>query len=155
MYEIRCTRYAERAHQNSSQPIPVVFNLSSWSEKQTLSDWLVAELKDFYKVPKKTGQAWVESDQMLLLLDGLDEVKKESRAACVEALNHFRDKHGLTSLVVCSRSEEYFAIDTPLEFEGAITIQLLSDKQIEAYFERFGKSLTHVNVDPKWPSDPR
>jgi len=61
---------------------------------------------------------------------------------------------GLTSLVVCSRSEEYFAIDTPLEFEGAITIQLLSDKQIEAYFERFGKRLTHVNVDSKWSPGP-
>lgn len=35
-----------RAEQDEDHPIPVVFNLSSWAMKrQTLSDWLVEELK--------------------------------------------------------------------------------------------------------------
>ena len=56
-------------------------------------------LNEQYDVPRKTGQAWVEADQILPLLDGLDEVALEHRAACVEAINSFRQEHGLLPLV--------------------------------------------------------
>ena len=50
------------------------------------------ELNLRYDVPRKIGQEWVNNDQILLLLDGLDEVKPEHRAACVEAINAFRSR---------------------------------------------------------------
>jgi predicted NACHT family NTPase len=69
----------ERAMQDDSQPIPVIFNLSSWDGKQTLEDWLIKELRTKYNVPINTAQSWVMNDYLHLLLDGLDEVKLENR----------------------------------------------------------------------------
>ncbi|NEQ23696.1 MAG: TIR domain-containing protein, partial [Microcoleus sp. SIO2G3] len=49
-----------RAEQNIGQPIPVVFNLSSWAgEKQSIDNWLIKELNTKYQVPKQVGQDWV------------------------------------------------------------------------------------------------
>ena len=134
----------ELARDNDTEAIPVVFNLASWTEKQSISDWLTEQLNTAYYVPRKTAARWVIENKMLLLLDGLDEVKAENRAKCVETINQFRKEHGLTSLVVCSRVEEYSDLKTRLSLQGAITIQPLSPKQINAYFERFGKSLAGV-----------
>jgi predicted lipid-binding transport protein (Tim44 family) len=134
----------ERARQDDTEPIPVVLNLSSWKENQTLPNWLVEQLNIFYYVPKKVGPVWVDGNKMLLLLDGLDEVKQDRRARCVDTINQFRKEQGLISLVVCSRMEEYAALEAKLSLEGAITIQPLTSKQIKAYFDRFGKNLTSV-----------
>ena len=64
-----------RAEREELHPLPVVFNLSSWARKQQpLADWLVEELNRTYQVPRKLGQAMVDADHILPLLDGLDEV---------------------------------------------------------------------------------
>jgi NACHT domain len=76
-----------RTEPDLRQSIPVVFNLSSWARKpQTIEQWLVQELLEKYQVSKALGKAWVETEAMILLLDGLDEVKAEQRNACVQAL---------------------------------------------------------------------
>jgi len=134
----------ERARENETEPIPVVFNLASWKDNQTLVDWLAEQQNIVYSVPKKIAPMWVKENRMLLLLDGLDEVKADSRAKCVEAINQFRKEYGLTSLVVCSRIEEYSMLDTKLSLQGAITLQRLTSEQINAYFDRSGKSLSSV-----------
>ncbi len=60
----------DRAQHEEQHPLPVVFNLSSWAIKQQpLADWLVEELTSTYQVPRPLGQAWVEADQILPLLD--------------------------------------------------------------------------------------
>src|SRR5262249_5551063 len=64
-----------RAEDDPSQPIPVIFNLSSWSDpKQNLLDWLIDELLVKYHIPKKIGSRWLETNWIVPLLDGLDEV---------------------------------------------------------------------------------
>ena len=99
-----------RAERDEQHPMPVVFNLSSWAVKrQPLIDWLVEELVSKYHVPRKLGQALVNADQILPLLDGLDEVAPSKRTACIETINLYRQEHGLLPLVVCSRSADYLA----------------------------------------------
>lgn len=132
------------ARQDKTYPLPVVFNLSSWIEKQTFEDWLVSELNDIYFVPKKTASDWVTGNKILLLLDGLDEVPENNRSKCVEAINQFRKEHGLTSLVVCCRSQEYARIVTHLAFDGAIEIQALTIKQVYTYLEILDKHLEDI-----------
>jgi hypothetical protein len=133
-----------RAREDVTYPIPMVFNLTSWTEKLTLADWLAQELNNLYSVPRKTTPDWVKGNKLLLLLDGLDEVRQESRAKCVEAINAFRKEHGLTSLAVCSRSQDYADLNTKLSFEGAIEIQPLTQKQITEFFNRFGKEMAGI-----------
>ena len=134
----------ERAREDGTEPIPVIFNLSSWTEKLTLADWLARELNIIYTVPKKLAPTWVKENKMLLLLDGLDEVKQESRDKCVDAINQFRKENGLTSMAVCSRIQDYAELTTRLSFDGAIELQPLTSKQVNEYFKRFGKGLAGI-----------
>jgi hypothetical protein len=132
------------AREDVTQPIPMVFNLASWTEKLTLADWLAQELNNLYSVPRKTAPDWVKGDKLLLLLDGLDEVRQESRAKCVEAINAFRKQNGLTSLAVCSRSQDYADLNAKLSFEGAIEVQPLTQGQITEFFNRFGGEMAGI-----------
>jgi predicted NACHT family NTPase len=50
-------RLLDRAEQDDNQPMPVIFNRSSWAlRRQPLAQWLVAELNERSDVPKKTAQ---------------------------------------------------------------------------------------------------
>lgn len=134
-----------RAEMDDQHPIPVVFNLSSWSEKQPpLTDWLVEELNGKYQVPRKVAAQWLENDELLLLLDGLDEVAEKVRAACVEAINAYRAEHGFVDVVVCSRIKDYEALTNQLKLNGAIVIQPLNDDQIVQYLDALGSDVQVV-----------
>jgi hypothetical protein len=134
-----------RAAQDPEHPIPVIFPLSSWAQqRQPLAAWLVDALNEQYDVPRKTGQAWVEADQVLPPLDGLDEVQAGHRAACVEAINIFRQDHGLLPLVVCSGITEYKALGVQLRLQGAIVVQPLTRVQVDSYLTQIGEPLAAV-----------
>ncbi len=136
----------KRADETPTEPSPVVFNLSSWIQRQLpLADWLVDELGIRHSIPKKLAQAWIERDNVLPLLDGLDEVKFEHRAACVQAINHFHENH-LVPLVVCSRTTEYEQLIVPLKLQGAVLLQPLTPDQINVYLDRSGPSLETVRI---------
>ncbi len=121
-----------RAERDESLPVPLVFPLSSWAVKrQPLADWLVEEMNTKYQVPRQLGRSWVNTDQVLLLLDGLDEVDSTYRAACVDAINTYRSEHGLMPLVVCSRSADYLELKKRLLLQSAVTVQPLTEKQID------------------------
>ena len=81
----------EVATQDLKQPIPVVFPLSSRAiRRHPLVDWLVEALNEQYDVLRKIDRGWIEADQILPLLDGLEEVVSAHRAACVAGINAFR-----------------------------------------------------------------
>jgi eukaryotic-like serine/threonine-protein kinase len=135
----------DRATTDDAHPIPVVFPLSSWAtQRRPLAEWLVEELRLRYDVPKKVADAWVASDQILPLLDGLDEVRQEHRVACTEAINTYRRSRGLLSLVVCCRVADYEALTTQLQLQGAIAIQPLTMEQVNSYLKKGGKKLAAV-----------
>lgn len=105
----------DRAERDDNQPIPVIFPLSSWAAKrQPLAEWFIAELNQRSYVPKRVARHWVQTEQILPLLDGLDEVAAEHRKACVAAINQFRREHGLLPIAVCSRITDYEALGTKL-----------------------------------------
>ncbi len=127
----------DRAEADERQRMPIVFNLSSWAQKkETLTTWLVEELKTKYQVPRQVGQHWVEANQVLPLLDGLDEVAEEARVACVHAItayySHRRSQIG-TPLVVCCRNQEYQELSLHLPLSRAVSILPLTEGQIDDY----------------------
>jgi serine/threonine protein kinase len=134
-----------RAESDDHHPMPVVFNLSSWSEKRLpLTEWLVEELNSKYQVPRKVGEKWITDEELLLLLDGLDEVATDARDACVTAINDYREQHGFVDVVVCSRIKDYEALHDQLRLKGAIVIQPLDDKQIVTYLDSLGNDVSVV-----------
>ena len=143
----------ERAEKAEGLPMPVVFPLASWTkETQQLRLWMVEELSAKYDVPREIGQHWIETNQILPLLDGLDEVAKEVRAACVQQINDYRqwcqDRYGRSPIVVCCRSQAYAALSkhakrasrVKLKLLDAVGIRPLTDEQINAYLEQIGES---------------
>ena len=136
-----------RAEQEQTHPIPVVFNLSSWTRKrQPLATWLIEELETKYQVPRKVGSDWINTDQILPLLDGLDEVDATSRTACMQAINEYHQTHSLVPLVVCCRVNEYMSQANRLALYRAVTIQPLTTEQINEYFARIGEQIASLRI---------
>ncbi|RCJ17503.1 hypothetical protein A6770_33975 [Nostoc minutum NIES-26] len=134
-----------RAEEQPDYPVPVLFNLSSWKDdRQSITDWLVAELKSKYGVSKKLGQKWVNNHQLLPLLDGLDELESQRQELCVQTINQFlAGETRPIYLVVCSRAEEYSNYSTQLQLNAAIYLQPLTNIQICDY-------ITSINYIELW-----
>ena len=153
-----------QAQEDPLQPIPVILNLSAWepgqktggrkekSLEKTFAGWLVDELRGKYYVSPKISQPWVEKGELLLLLDGLDEVKAGHREACVQAINVFQAEHSMP-LVVCCRRQEYEGLAAHLNLWGAIMIRALSEVQVDEYLQRAGPELAAVRQTLKGDSD--
>jgi eukaryotic-like serine/threonine-protein kinase len=142
----------ELAESDPAEPIPFLANLSTWArDRLSLRDWLIQELAKRYNVPRRQGTNWVDNDQVVPLLDGLDSVPAPQRAACVEAINCFRQEHGLIPLVVGCRTAEYELLvrqyHNPLQLNGALLIQPLSIEQIDAYLANGGPDLAGLRED--------
>jgi serine/threonine protein kinase/DNA polymerase III delta prime subunit len=136
-----------RAEQELASPMPVVFNLSSWVRKrQPLATWLIEELEEKYQVPRKVGTDWINTDQILPLLDGLDEVDAPYRTTCMQAINAYHQAHSLVPLVVCCRINEYMSQANRLALHRAVTIQPLTPEQVNEYFARIGEQIASLRV---------
>lgn len=129
-----CRDLLDRAEKENHHPMPVVFYLSPWAvRRQVLADWLVEELHTKYQVPRKQGKVWVANDQIVPLLDGLDEVAQEHRAACIGTINDYQRAHELVPTVVCSRQDEYLTQQMNAQLHSAIIVEPLNPQQIDAY----------------------
>lgn len=126
-----------RAEDDPEEPMPVLFNLSSWKDdKQPISEWLVGELNLKYGARKDIGKNWVEGRRLLPMLDGLDELESGRQELCVGAINDLlRGECRPGFLVVCSRLEEYELYQSRLLLNGAVCLQPLTEVQIEGYLE--------------------
>jgi hypothetical protein len=136
----------QKAMKDATRPIPMMFNLSSWSPRRgPLVQWLIHECNRWNDVTKRLARKWVEADQILPLLDGLDEVDGIHRQACVEAINDFRRERGL-QMVVCSRIDDYEPLTTKLHLRQAILVQPLTPLQAENYLNALGKHGKHLRA---------
>ncbi|PXF54107.1 MAG: hypothetical protein C4B58_16190 [Deltaproteobacteria bacterium] len=128
-----------KAQQDEAQPVPIILNLSSW-QHQELADWLIEEMFCQYQVAKSLTHSWIECNQLLLLLDGLDEVAEAYRDDCIKAINKFKASYP-AELVVCSRIDDYECLGARLNLPNAVLIQPLTPLQIETHLKSFGGGL--------------
>ncbi len=137
----------DRTEQGLTKPIPIVFNLSSWGRKQQpIEKSLIEELKNKYQVSQAWSEPWIKQEQLILLLDGLDEVQAGKRDACVRALNQFITTHNITEMVVCSRVKDYQALTERLQLSSAICIKPLSPEKLYESLDRAGASLASLKT---------
>ncbi|MCC5621825.1 NACHT domain-containing NTPase, partial [Nostoc sp. CHAB 5715] len=128
---------SERAKTDNNLPIPVILNLSSWKESQSIDKWIVKRLTEFYKVPKDKGRLLVSNQELLLLIDGFDEIKSEYQNFCVEELLNFINKNEEIKIVICSRTgikrEELLE---KLTSRIAVRLQFLSEEEAYGYLDK-------------------
>src|SRR5579884_3672127 len=140
----------DRARLNNSHPIPVVFNLSSWTTRHpSFADWLIEELHHTYDISPTQGKSWIESNKVLPLLDGLDEVRQNTLTACVKAINTYRQEHGFLPTVVSSNRDAYLSqLARPqsarLQMRSAVVVQPLTTEQIDECLESAGPQLERL-----------
>ena len=141
------TALTTKAILNSLEPIPVLLELSTWTEG-TMETWIMARLKRLYNVDGMTAQAWLRDEQLVLLLDGLNELGLTRQERAIVEINHFLAETGYPHCVVCCRSEEYEVGQERLsQLNGAIYLKPLSDGQIQRYLEDVGRSPFWGNIE--------
>ncbi|MGL4502958.1 MAG: NACHT domain-containing protein, partial [Planktothrix sp.] len=150
----------ERAERDSDAPIPVILELSSWQEvtkrkflpfgerekyDPLIKEWVLSQLIS-KGMSQEIGEQWLREKELVLLLDGLDELQAERQGKCVRAINQFLgSEFSPLHLVVCSRKEEYEVYEEMLQLNGAICLEDLTNEQIQDYF-------TSVNLGEFWES---
>lgn len=136
-----------RAEQNKEEPIPVLLNLSSWAlNKPSLTSWVEKQLNSMWDdLSPELTRAWFEQNELLLLLDGLDEMEPSARTICVSTILDYQKqvKH-LVRPVVCSRRDEYLAQEEKLRSFVTVEVQRLVPEQVESYLTLLGKPLVGV-----------
>jgi DNA polymerase III delta prime subunit len=120
--------------------IPLIFELSTWrDDRQSIGDWLVAQLYENYGGDREIYKLWLEQQVLLPLLDGLDELGLVRQQKCTEQLNQFAQTY--PQMVVCCRVKEFRQVGVKLSnLRGAVQLEPLSDRQIQAYLAAVGKS---------------
>ncbi|MEC4819098.1 MAG: NACHT domain-containing protein, partial [Scytonema sp. PMC 1069.18] len=133
------------AWENPLEPIPVLVNLSSWKKvRQPISEWIIPQLAKKYPVSPNDCRQWLKEQKLLPILDGLDELESSLQQPCIEAINVFlNEERPPLHIVICSRNEEYTSNKIRLKLNGAISLQPLTNEQIQNY-------LTQVQHIPLW-----
>jgi hypothetical protein len=138
----------EQAEQDETRPLPILLPLSTWAVRRPpLDEWLSEELARLYDMPPRLSKQYIQAGQVLLLLDGLDEMEEAARPGCVTAINVYHREH-LQSLVVCSRTNEYEVAATRerLALHTAVLVQPLSREQVDTYLTSMGKPLAALRA---------
>jgi MFS family permease len=111
-----------------------------------MADWIVEELTAKYQIPRRLGRVWLRENGLALLLDGFDEVPDKYRGRCAKEINDFRETHGLSSIVVCSRTAAYRDCGVRLIMGGATLLCPFTDAQVDIYLEAAGPDLTGLRA---------
>lgn len=144
-------------------PLPVLVELGSWRpDKRTARDssydtgefraWLLDRVQATYSIGAEIAATWLDHRDLVLLLDGLDEVAAGLRAQCVRLINGLQERHPRLRIVVTSRSEQYGRLPghIPLALRGAIAIRPLTETQLTSYLSSpaFASLRRAVQADP-------
>lgn len=147
---------AEQAHADESKPIPVLIDLAGWTAQPSRKDddepqdspllagfvrWLLGELSNRYGIPAAVGRTWLRRGRLALLLDGLDEIGKPSRAKLAPVLEELRRRYLIGRLAITCRTQDYELLPDQLSLYGAVHIKPLSRQQVLDYFAAVGPDL--------------
>ncbi|TAD96960.1 MAG: NACHT domain-containing protein [Bacteroidetes bacterium] len=126
-------KLVELAKQNFDYPMPILLNLATWQdENQSFETWLEENLvyaAGEYGTAKKYAKEMVQENNLLLLLDGLDEIPEADRKACLDKLKPYLDKlkgtnANFPTLLMSCRKEDYLQIKLPKEPAMRANIQI-------------------------------
>lgn len=137
-----------QAEQDATCLLPVLLPLSSWAVKRlSLQDWLAEQIATLYNMSPYMSLQWVQTQQFLPLLDGLDEMEEAARPLCITAINTYHREH-LGPLVVCSRTSEYesSAKHEQLALHNAVIVQALPYSLVDAHLATLGKPLVGLRT---------
>lgn len=137
--------------ENPSLPVPLLAPIATWNPETqpTLVDWL-AEVVPALSKTQLAGL--IKAGNVLLLLDGLDELGPEREN--IETQEHYDPRQRFLSLlpasgqvIVSCRVQDYRQIGSKAALEGAVTLQPLDDQQMRDYLQEAPQLWTVLQED--------
>ncbi|WP_375561957.1 NACHT domain-containing protein [Bernardetia sp. OM2101] len=123
-----------------SYPYPILLNLATWrtEDKYTFKEWLEKNLvyaAGRSGVSKKYAKELVEENNMILFLDGLDEIPESDRKDCVIAMKHYFEEKSRNSKfpigIICCRKNEYLKLKQDLPTRAITEIVPLTLEKVK------------------------
>ncbi|MCB9676270.1 MAG: protein kinase [Alphaproteobacteria bacterium] len=123
----------DEARLDPRAPAPVVLLLASLADHRgPFEAWIEQELVAKYGLPRQSVREWIANGELVLLLDGLDEIAVSRRDRCITSLNAFRETFGLPMAVTC-RTSDYASLRERLRFGQAIVIDPLPPEVVATH----------------------
>lgn len=129
------------AEQDPTVPIPVIVELANWKDdNQKIDKWVITELRASYtRVEEAIWKKLLHERQLVLLMDGLDEVGALLQRECIKQLNEFIKKTDC-NIFICCRYDEYRRLKIKLtELNNAYRLLPPSDNAIQSYLNKIGR----------------
>jgi hypothetical protein len=155
-------RLLENAFQEEKYPIPIILDLATWrNEKQDFDTWLEQNLvftAGRSGVSKAVAKELIRGKKgdtpnqrnLIVLLDGLDEIPQDDRASCVNAMRQYfkgqenNNPNHYPIAVICCRKEEYLALKTNLPIQAITEIIPLKIEKVIKELEK--KNITASKI---------
>ncbi len=145
-------RLLDIARQDPLYPIPIILNLASWrDEGQPFERWLEQNLVHAvgqFGTSKEHAKELAASNNLLLLLDGVDEIPEAHRNSCLKSLFGYLQQttkqrtRGLPEVILCCRREEYKQMEADAPVQAVVNIEPLAlpaiRKELMAMKKRMG-----------------
>ncbi|MFF3657335.1 NACHT domain-containing protein [Streptomyces olivochromogenes] len=133
------------ARQEDQNPIPFYLHLSEWSGKhKDMRLWFAHSIRENYGVLPGIFAQWLASSDVMLILDGLDDLRLRERRECIAALNHFISGHAAVQVVVACRLNEYRDTGRKLNLNASLLIEGVDGKRVFEVITQHGGKLAEL-----------
>lgn len=132
----------DRALQDDQNPIPLYLHLSDWSgSRKDVRNWLAYSIRENYGILPGLLAQWLDRAEVMLILDGLDELRLRERRECISAINRFVSDYPVVQLVVACRFSEYRDTGRKLSLKASLLIERIDEREIFGVIDRSGGAL--------------
>ena len=124
-------RFLRDTHIDQNNGIPVYLHLSSWNSVfPSLKEWVLNELHNsYFSLPLDKAESWIESEKIILLLDGLDELSEIGQIQCLRAIEVYQIAHAQVPLIISHSTLNTVLLEANT-FDQIVILESLSLEQI-------------------------
>lgn len=174
---------SDRARRRGAGPLPIYFNLASWSATRGPADaawkwtrlfradaiagpldgWLIDELVRRYGMSRSAATRTILNRQIVICLDGLDELRDlesddpqsttDLRDHCVRCINELLADHSV-AMVLCCRDQTYSAMPLKPALGNPLKVAPLTLDQAMKHIARFADLDGLRDAAPRSPTLP-
>ena len=119
------------AEEEAAAAVPVLLDLGGWvgDEQGSFADWVSRAVDDLYGVPSGVVQHMLMNAQVILLLDGVDEMRPGERERAARSLRKMLDELRIPTIIGC-RPERYSELRATLGLDRELVLAALDDQVV-------------------------
>ncbi len=121
-----------------AQKLPLILNLATWDSESDFKEWYAKGIAHTYNLSSVFVEELLRCNALVPFFDGLDEVPDEYREHCLQKMAAYFGDHRNQQILISSRRDEYYEIETyaPVYTEIELQPLTLSQKNSEENSEK-------------------